>query len=1102
MNFLKPLFSAADYLPHSFCYLSQPSLIRLHLLTDLAIGISYVAIAMTLAYLVYRMRRDIPFHWMVLAFGLFIIACGFTHFMEVLTLWIPLYWLTGGVKLVTAVASVVTAVLLPPLVPKTRGLIHAARTSQQYKLELEKSHAELESLYARLKGLDELKSRLFANVSHELRTPLALILGPADKMLARSDLPLEQRRDVEVMQRNARTLLKHVNDLLDLAKLESGKMEMRCLDSDLAKLFRTTSAHFDGIAYDRQIEFVVEAPPSLPVWIDPEKMERVLLNLLSNAFKFTPDAGKIRFVLEAVDDRVLVTIRDSGPGVPTEMREAIFDRFCQVESAETRRFDGAGLGLAIAKEFVELHEGAIAAGDAPEGGAMFVVNLPRLAVRGEFAQRADGIKRNIEEVAAISGAFRLNSGKPAATKAEPSVSHQDVRPVVLVVEDNPEMNTFLSDTLARDYVIESAFDGEEGLRKALTVLPDLILTDIMMPRMSGDRLLASIRARSEFDNTAVIVLTAKADDQARVELLQSGAQDYILKPFSVAELRTRVDNAIRLKRMRDLLQSELASKESDVLVLSQELKLREARFRVAVESAAYGIVIVGERGEIQFVNSQTGKMFGYQREELLGRTIDILVPDQFRAQHHRHRADFATHPKPRPMAAGRDVYGLHKDGSEIPVEITLNPIQLDGQSMFLGCIVDITERKQAERERETLLEREQRARARAEESSRLKDEFLATLSHELRTPLTAIMGWSQLLGKGDLAKTQVEQAVQTISRNAKAQLQLIEDLLDVSRIISGKLRVECCPVNLDEITAHAIEVILPTAQVKGVQVKVDLQPEIPTVNGDPDRLQQVIWNLLSNAVKFTPKGGWVQVMLDNLPEGVRLVVQDSGQGIEPEFAPYIFDRFSQADSSTTRSHDGLGLGLSIVRHLVQAHGGSIYAQSEGKGKGAKFSVILPAQDGAVRIPAIPASSHSVWAERRMLSGCRLLVVDDRPDELELFKTVLEAEGAEVITANGVAAALELLQENPADILVSDIAMPEQDGYELIRQVRELPPERGGFIPAVAVTAYARIEDRERAIASGFQAYVSKPVQAEKLVEAVAHSCMVRMITPGQRRKKN
>ncbi len=392
---------------------------------------------------------------------------------------------------------------------------------------------------------------------------------------------------------------------------------------------------------------------------------------------------------------------------------------------------------------------------------------------------------------------------------------------------------------------------------------------------------------------------------------------------------------------------------------------------------------------------------------------------------------------------------------------------------------DYLERKQTEDQRERLLAREQVLRAESERVSRIKDEFLATISHELRTPLTAILGWSQLLGRGDLSQAQAERAMETIQRNAKAQLKLIEDLLDVSRIISGKLRVECRPVELHEIAAHAIEVILPTTQVKGVQLKVDLQPGIPTVSGDPDRLQQVIWNLLSNAVKFTPKGGWVRITLDNPPEGVRLVVEDSGEGIEPEFAPYIFDRFSQADSSMTRSHDGLGLGLAIVRHLVEAQGGYVYAWSAGKGKGAKVTVILPAQDAPAKTP--PAS-QPVSAERRPLYGCRLLVVDDRPDELELFKTVLRAEGAEVISANSAASALDWLREDPPDVLVSDIAMPEQDGYELIRKMRKLPQAKS--IPAIALTAYARIEDRERALASGFQAYVSKPVEPERLIEVV------------------
>jgi signal transduction histidine kinase/CheY-like chemotaxis protein len=389
-------------------------------------------------------------------------------------------------------------------------------------------------------------------------------------------------------------------------------------------------------------------------------------------------------------------------------------------------------------------------------------------------------------------------------------------------------------------------------------------------------------------------------------------------------------------------------------------------------------------------------------------------------------------------------------------------------------------RAAAEIQRVRLIE-EQFARKEAETANRMKDEFLVTLSHELRTPLGAILGWSQLLLRGQLSKAQAEQGLEAIERNAKVQAQLIEDLLDVSRIISGKLRIECRPVLLPEIASHAIDVIRPAADAKGVRLKVDVQEQMATVSGDPDRLQQVIWNLLSNAVKFTPKGGWVRISLDSPPGVVRCVVEDSGQGIDAKFLPYIFDRFAQADSSTTRANGGLGLGLAIVRHLVETHGGSVNASSSGKGQGAKFTVILPAEDNAAEIGAalMPAP-----ASERQLSGRRLLIVDDHADELGLLTAVLQAEGAEVSPANSAAAAFESLLRSAPDVLISDIAMPGQDGYELIRRVRALPPEAGGIVPAVAVTAHARVEDEERALAAGFQAFVSKPVELQELVEVV------------------
>jgi len=483
-----------------------------------------------------------------------------------------------------------------------------------------------------------------------------------------------------------------------------------------------------------------------------------------------------------------------------------------------------------------------------------------------------------------------------------------------------------------------------------------------------------------------------------------------------------------------------------------------------VEAVPDAIVVAGKNGEILLVNAQTERLFDYDRRELLGQSVEILVPARLRRGH-------------------SDQYGLRKDGSKFPVEISLTPLRSDqGEFLTIAAIRDVSERIAAEANFRSLLDREKTTRKQLEVANRMKDEFLVTLSHELRTPLSAILGWAHVLGRGNLPAAQVDKAIETIERNARSQLQLIEDLLDVSRIISGKIRVESRPVDLRDVTESAIEVIRPTADTKRITLMKDIPDRVKLVAGDPDRLQQVIWNLLSNAVKFTPKHGWVKVALDETDDYVRLMVEDSGEGIAPEFLPHIFDRFSQADRSTTRQHGGLGLGLAIVRQLVEAQGGAVQAWSAGKGKGAEFTVLLPALDGQ---PSVTGSRASLSAQDS-LRGRRLLVVDDRLDELSLFRTILEAQGADVQTAGSVREALALLEEHgPPDVLVSDIAMPEQDGYELLRIVRALPPELGGQVPAIAITAHARREDRDRVLAAGFTEYIAKPVDPATLVETVA-----------------
>jgi PAS domain S-box-containing protein len=410
----------------------------------------------------------------------------------------------------------------------------------------------------------------------------------------------------------------------------------------------------------------------------------------------------------------------------------------------------------------------------------------------------------------------------------------------------------------------------------------------------------------------------------------------------------------------------------------------------------------------------------------------------------------------------------------------------DGQPRFAGITQNITERKRAERERERLL-------SEAQEANRLKDEFLATLSHELRTPLTAILGWSRLLQMSNFDAAATARALGTIERNAQAQTQLIDDLLDTSRIITGKLRLEMRPVDPASVVAAAVETARPAAEAKDIRLHTFFDNGAGPISGDPDRLQQVVWNLLSNAIKFTPEGGRVEVRLERAGSRVEITVADTGRGIAPEFLPHVFDRFRQADQTTTRTHGGLGLGLAIVRQLVELHGGSVHVESEGEGRGTSFNVSLPLlalrRESPNDAPRTHEASARGYGELRCppeLAGLRVLVVDDEPDTRELLAAVLTSCGAQVTLAASAADAFEHVERTRPDVLVTDIGMPEEDGYSLLTRIRELPPERGGEIPAAALTAYARAEDRVRALRSGFQMHVPKPVEPAELITVVAN----------------
>ena len=435
----------------------------------------------------------------------------------------------------------------------------------------------------------------------------------------------------------------------------------------------------------------------------------------------------------------------------------------------------------------------------------------------------------------------------------------------------------------------------------------------------------------------------------------------------------------------------------------------------------------------------------------------------------------------------------HRNGDYQPVcEVGWIERDENGHARRVLCRVTEFAEQSDERMRQVLeaLAREQNARAEAEANARAKDEFLAVVSHELRTPLSAMLGWAEVLRSRRPGDPIYERALQTIERNAELQSKLIEDLLDTARILSGKLSIEAQPLYLDAILEESLDVVRPTAEAKDIEMIVTFESAPGPILGDANRLQQVFWNLLSNAIKFTEPGGRVDVRMERAGAEARIVVSDTGKGITPDFLPYVFDPFRQADSSSARRQGGLGLGLALAERLVEMHGGAIKAESDGEGRGATFTVTLPTRSGNRAISemnAIELSKTLDAGDQPNLAGLRILVVDDEADARDLLAIRLQQYGADVITAPSAEAAIEALtaQEPRPDLIVSDIAMPGEDGYSLIRRVRAMEPEQGGRIPAIALTAYSRTKDRVQALAAGFQIHMPKPVNAAELAHAIA-----------------
>jgi PAS domain S-box-containing protein len=1200
-------------------------------------------------------------------------------------------------------------------------------------LAYEQARARADALAA----LDRAKTAFFSNVSHELRTPLTLILSPLDDALGgrHGDLPAAAADELAMARRSAHRLLKLVNTLLDFSRIEAGRVRASFAPTDLARATADLASSFRAAFERAGLRLDVDCPPtSQPVHVDRDMWEKVVLNLLSNAFKHTFDGG-VRVALRehrgaaAGSDHVELTVADTGTGIPPDAMPRVFERFFRVDGARGRTHEGTGIGLALVRDLVELHGGAVSADSELGRGSTFTVTIPlgtahlppeHVVRDGAASPRAVRIESYLEELASWQG----DAGAAAAAGADAdagSVAGRASRSElagarVLVADDNADLRGYLARVLtAAGYGVQTAGDGEAALAAIERQPPELLVTDVMMPRLDGLQLLRALRQRPDTAALPVIVLSARAGEEAMVAGLEVGADDYLFKPFSARELLARVESQIRLARTRraaelaswherEQLHTVLESIQDSFLAIDRDWRLTWANgvalramrttaadvvgkvvwdalprltgsaldhvyrramageamrvelqgpltgrwFDVAVTPTPEGIavcardvtalresaaaVVASEQRlrsvtdalpvlisyidadeRYRYHNRAYERWFGHDAAQLAGRTMrDVLgdaayerlrpavlralagddvsfeaeipyrhggtrhidgtyVPDRddegrvrgfyvlvldvtarkeaelaLRESETRFRrmADdtpvmiWVTEPDGTCSYLSRRWYeftgqtpehalglgwlgALHPDDQQrahatfaeanagrVPFRLEYRLRRADGQYReaidsasprlapdgaflgYIGSVMDVTELREAERLQSRLLEREREARVAAETSTRLKDEFLATLSHELRTPLNAILGWTRLLRDDLHDPAKAAQALAVIERNARAQSQLVADMLDMSRILAGKMRIAPRPVDLATVVGAAVDTVRPAADAKGVALALTQPPRAVVVDADPERLQQVVWNLLSNAVKFTPRGGRVDVTVQLVAESARVRVADDGEGISPEFLPRLFGRFNQADGSTSRPHGGLGIGLALVKELVELHGGTVHVASEGVGRGAVFIVDLPAA-GAAREPTVPprrdgdrdggVSSHAVPPARIDLTGVRVLAVEDDPDALALVLRMLGECGASVTPARSGDEALAALAHATFDVLVSDIGMSPMDGYTLLGEVRR----RGITTPALALTAFARPVDRTRAQMSGYHAHLPKPLSAAELAAAVA-----------------
>jgi signal transduction histidine kinase/DNA-binding response OmpR family regulator len=916
-----------------------------------------------------------------------------------------------------------------------------------------------------LAELDRAKTDFFSNVSHEFRTPLTLMLAPIEDALTDVLQPLagSQRERVELIRRNALRLEKLVNTLLDFSRVQAGRMQASFVQVDLPALTADLASGFRSVVESAGLSFEVRcAPLSLPARIDVAMWEKIVLNLLSNAFKFTFEGG-ITVTLEQVGQQAVLCVADTGIGIEPAHLDKVFERFQRVAGARSRSYEGSGIGLALVRDLVEQQGGRIEVASSPGQGSVFSVTLPLAQPGAAHAPNADSalpapVVPNARTVAAFaieaSRWLGAEGGQEHAPEVAPAPALEGALAAapaaarVLVADDNADMREYLARLLGQHWQVELAADGVQALEAARRNPPDVVVSDVMMPRLDGFGLIAALRADPGLAELPVLLLSARAGEEARIEGLEAGANDYLVKPFAARELVTRIDSQLIHARIRAVERAHagrLAAIFRQAPVGIGILRGPDHVYELANDNYE---ALVGRRGIV-------GLPIAEALPELAGQGIFELL-DGVRA------SGTAYVGRSRRIEVARGVGGATEEGW---FDFVYQPM-LDEDGAVESIVVVVTDVTDLVR-----------ARRDAEVANSAKDEFLAMLGHELRNPLAPILIALELIRVRRVVGAERELAI--IERQAQHLVRLVDDLLDVARIARGKIELRPERVELAHLVALAVEATAPLIAERRHQLLIETPAQGLAVDADPVRLTQVISNLLTNAAKYTNNGGRVRVCARAEDGQAVLEVEDNGIGISPEMLPRLFDRFTQERQALDRSRGGLGLGLAIVREIVQLHGGLAAARSDGEGRGSTFEV---------RLPLAPAGSTAGAGAVCAADGsgepcCRVLLVDDNPDVLDALSTLLAVKGHEVTALPDPHAALALPEAYAPEVALLDIGLPGMSGYELVAALKGRP----GFAATdfVALSGYGQPEDRARSEAAGFSAHLVKPPVAQELIGLLA-----------------